>query len=125
MTCEPLPAERPLACGTNCATDDQTPRKDSDKEVVRRVIRQHIDEARACYETLLLTQPSARGQVRVRFAVGASGTVAASCVVSADLGAPSVDACLLDRVLTWRFPKPQGSGWVIVEYPFIFVPKTN
>jgi len=124
MICAPKP---PPACGANCAagTSEEARRTDPDKKLIQSFIRGHINEARACYEPILLTQPSARGRVRVRFGISPLGAVETSCVVSSDLGAPSVDACLLDRVLTWRLPKPQGGGWVIVDYPFSFVPATD
>jgi TonB family protein len=96
-----------------------------DKEVIRAGIRAHIDDARACYDIIGLTQPSAHGRVTIKFGIGPSGAVQTSCLVSSELGAPSVDACLLQSALGWRFPAPEGGGWVIVTYPFAFERPAN
>ena len=121
IDCEPEP---PLICQPpDCvsATGEAGRRIGSlDKEVIRAVIRAHLAEVRACYDAIAFTQTDAKGTMRVKLGIGPSGAVQTSCLVSSELGAASVDACVLERVLTWRFPAPDGGGWVIVTYPFVF-----
>jgi TonB family protein len=120
LACEPEP---PLPCGAECVTATGEAARhigSLDKEVIRAVVRAHLDEVRECYDAIGLTQPSARGRLAIKFGISPSGAVQTSCLVSSDLGAPPVDACVLERVLNWRFPAPEGGGWVIVTYPFTF-----
>ena len=89
-----------------------------DKEVIRRVIRLHINEIRFCYEKGLAQNPSIEGRVSVSFRIGASGAVESSVVRESTLKSPDVEACIAGRVLRWQFPKPVG-GSVGVTYPFV------
>ena len=118
--CEPEP---PLPCGAECVTATGEAARhigSLDKEVIRAVIRAHLVEVRECYDAIGRTQPSARGRSAIKFGISPSGAVQTSCLVATDLGAPAVDACVLERALNWRFPAPDGGGWVIVTYPFTF-----
>ena len=121
IDCEPEP---PMICQPpDCvsATGEAGRRIGSlDKEVIRAGIRAHIAEVKDCYDAIAFTQTDAKGTMRVKFGIGPSGAVQTSCLVSSELGAASVDDCVLERVLTWRFPAPDGGGWVIVTYPFVF-----
>jgi TonB family protein len=121
LACEPTP--RPAdGAGGGTATGDAASRNASyDRKAVLAFIHAHGEEARACYDGIAAAQPGAQGRVMVRFGISPSGAVQTSCVVSSDLQAPSVDACLLERVLTWQFPAVRGGGWVVINYPFIFV----
>jgi TonB family protein len=92
-----------------------------DKEVVRGGIRSHIGDVKACYDGAVATHPEARGIMRVRFGIGPSGAVESSCLVGSELNATSVDRCVVDLILKWKFPAPEGAGWVVVSYPFTFV----
>ena len=91
-----------------------------DKEVIRGVIRSHADEVRTCYDAVALTRPDARGKMMIRFGIAASGIVAASCLVTSELSEPAVERCVVDLPLGWTFPPPDGGGWVVVSYPFVF-----
>ena len=125
IACEPEP---PRPCGADCvtATGEAARHVGSlDKEVIRAVIRAHVDEVRACYDAIGLVQPSARGRMAIKFGISPSGAVQTSCLVSSDLRAPSAEACVLERALNWRFPAPEGGGWVIVTYPFTFERPAN
>jgi hypothetical protein len=94
-----------------------------DKEVIRPIIRSHVPEVRACYNALLATHPDAAGKVMIKFGITASGSVATSCLVSSELHDQSVEGCIVDLPFSWTFPKPDGGGWVLVSYPFVFAPR--
>src|SRR6185295_3980242 len=49
-----------------------------DKEIVRRIIRRHINEVRFCYEEALRKQPRLGGRIGVQFTIAGSGQVLAS-----------------------------------------------
>jgi hypothetical protein len=118
VDCEPQPP-----CAEDCVTayGEKGRRLGSlDKEVIRDVVRSHLSEAKACYDAITFTHGDAAGKVMVRFGIAPSGGVETSCLVSSALNDPSVDRCVVDLPLTWRFPKPEGGGWVVVSYPFIF-----
>jgi len=89
------------------------------KEVIRRVIERHISEVAACYQHALETRASLQGRIVVNFIIAPTGAVQGAAI-NQGLSAPELEACLLARVKTWRFPAPVGGGIVVVNYPFIF-----
>jgi hypothetical protein len=93
-----------------------------DKAEIASVIRTHQGEVKACYEVRLQGQPSLAGKVAVAWKIGAEGTVLSAEVTEESLGDPLVGGCLVQRVLTWVFPKPFGGGVVNVTFPWIFQP---
>jgi len=90
-----------------------------DKEMIRRIIRSHLDEVRACYEKRLMAGHYDDGRVMVQFAIAADGNVAASAVESSTIPDDALEQCLVRTVRAWRFPRPCGGGKVIVSYPFV------
>ncbi len=92
-----------------------------DKEIIRRVIRSHIDEVKYCYEQELTKDHSLFGQIMVQFTIAASGQVIASVLQSSTMGNGRVESCTVQAVRRWQFPKPLG-GIVIVSYPFVLTP---
>ena len=94
-----------------------------DKEIIRRIIRGHINEVKDCYERALAKDPALFGRVMVQFTIAASGDVIASVLQSSTIGDESVESCTVAAVRRWQFPKPIGGGIVIVSYPFVFTPQ--
>lgn len=93
-----------------------------DKEIIRRVIRRHINEVKACYQRELSGDPELEGRIVVRFTIDGSGMVIASERVSSTMGNGIVEDCTVQAVKRWQFPKPIGGGMVIVTYPFALTP---
>jgi TonB family protein len=91
-----------------------------DKEIIRRIIRRHINEVKYCYETELTKKADLSGRVSVQFTIAATGTVIASVLQSSTMGNVRVENCVVQAVRRWEFPKPLGGGIVIVSYPFNF-----
>ena len=89
-----------------------------DKELIRRIIRRHINEVKFCYESQLTRYPDLQGRIMVQFTIGANGQVMASVVQSSTMGNPPVEGCIANAVKRWEFPRPQG-GIVVVTYPFV------
>jgi TonB family protein len=91
-----------------------------DKEIIRRIIRRHINEVKYCYETELTKKADLSGRVSVQFTIAATGQVIASVLQSSTMGNLRVENCVVQAVRRWEFPKPMGGGIVIVSYPFNF-----
>jgi TonB family protein len=90
-----------------------------DKEIIRRIIRRHINEVKYCYEQEAMKKPDLRGRVVVQFTISGTGTVVNSSVAQSTTNNQTVDSCISGAVRRWEFPKPQGGGIVIVSYPFV------
>lgn len=88
------------------------------KEVIRRIIRRHINEVRFCYEQRLRAVPSLTGRVDVKFVIAPDGGVRAASVARSTAGDPGVERCIVSAVRRWNFPSPGGGGIVPVTYPF-------
>jgi Vault protein inter-alpha-trypsin domain len=95
-----------------------------DKDIIRRIVRAHINEVRHCYNQGLASDPNLKGRVLVAFTIDATGTVVSAVVDESDttLRNPLVAACIAKATKRWRFPKPAGGGVVQVKYPFILEP---
>jgi hypothetical protein len=93
-----------------------------DKEAVRKVIRGHVPAVRACYENAMTKPPYPRGRLKSRFVVGPDGAVRGSCAVDSELKDAALDRCILDHLLTMKFPASIDEGWTVVEYPFVLEP---
>jgi TonB family protein len=101
---------------------DATLRGNLDREIIRRIVRRHLNEVRYCYDQSLVMHPSLAGRLVVQFAIAPTGQVTLSSVQSSSLTAPAVGACVADAVKRWAFPAPTGGGMALVSYPFTFSP---
>ena len=90
------------------------------RELIRRVIREHRDQIRYCYNLALNGSPNLSGKLQVQFVIGDRGYVEQARILKSNLGKASLERCVVSRVRTWRFPKPNGGGRVQVNYPFLF-----
>jgi TonB family protein len=79
-----------------------------DKEIVRRVVRAHLNEVRYCYEEALPRQPTLAGRVVAQFTIAPTGRVLVSVLQTSSLGSPAVEACIVAATRRWQFPQPQG-----------------
>jgi hypothetical protein len=93
-----------------------------DKEIVRRIVRRHLNEVRYCYESSLARRPSLAGRVVTSFTIAPTGRVLSSLLQSSTLADAKVEACIVGAVRRWEFPAPEGGGVVIVSYPFQLAP---
>ena len=94
-----------------------------DKEIIRRIIRRHINEVKYCYDQALVKQPGLGGRIVVQFTIAASGVVIASTLQSSTVGSAAVENCTVQAVHRWEFPAPIGGGLVMVSYPFVLTPQ--
>jgi outer membrane biosynthesis protein TonB len=89
-----------------------------DKDIIRRIVRAHINEVRYCYNQGLARDPSLSGKVSIQFTISTTGSVAVSKVADSTIADEGVSNCIAKAVKRWTFPKPTG-GIVVVTYPFV------
>ncbi|MEZ4429388.1 MAG: TonB family protein [Nannocystaceae bacterium] len=91
-----------------------------DKDVIRRIVRAHINEVRHCYQLGLGRDPNLKGRVSVQFQIGGSGKVMLAVVQESTVKDSRVGTCVTQAVRRWKFPRPHNGGAVLVTYPFVF-----
>jgi len=105
--------------GSKVRTSKAAVKGSLDKDIIRRIVRAHINEVRHCYNMGLATDPSLDGRVAIQFTIGPTGAVVASVVQSDTLKDAKVSGCIAKAVKRWVFPKPIGGGNAVVTYPFV------
>ncbi|MCP4676456.1 MAG: TonB family protein [Deltaproteobacteria bacterium] len=93
-------------------------------EVIRRIVRRHINEVKFCYERELSKHPELTGRVVVKFVISETGAVQAAAVLKTTINNPAVENCIIQAIKRWAFPTPAG-GVVVVTMPFSLVPPNN
>src|SRR5215831_6217905 len=88
---------------------------------VEVVVRAHTADLNTCHLWAKLSSPGPqRGQAVVQFKIAATGRVVSAAIASSTVAAPEFETCVTSAVRKWRFPKPEGGGIVIVQYPIDF-----
>ena len=90
------------------------------KDEIQRVISQHVGEIQYCYEKQLRANPGLAGRVVLEWTVTTAGGVGVVKVSTSSLSSNDATRCMMDKVKTWKFPRPRGNGAVTVVYPFVF-----
>lgn len=90
-----------------------------DKDQIAAVIQRHLGEVIYCYEKGLQVQSSLSGRVAMHWVIGPQGNVGIANVQQSSLKSAAVEGCILNRLRTWKFPKPYGGVNVKVTYPFV------
>ncbi|HET6585321.1 MAG TPA: TonB family protein [Nannocystaceae bacterium] len=90
-----------------------------DKDIIRRIVRAHINEVRYCFDQGLVRDKTLGGRVVVEFTVNGEGKVPTAHVTESTVKDDAVGQCIAKAVKRWRFPKPEGGGNVVVAYPFL------
>jgi len=93
-----------------------------DKDIVRRIVRAHVNEIRYCYNQGLARDPRLMGRVSIQFNIGPTGSVPVAVVAESTIKDPKVSTCIARAVKRWTFPKPPGGGSALVLYPFVLEP---
>jgi TonB family protein len=90
-----------------------------DKEIIRRVIRTHLNELRYCYQRELPAKPGLYGRLVVNFTITPTGQVMLPKIDQTTLNNLNVEQCVVQATRRWTFPRPEN-GIVVVSYPFVF-----
>lgn len=93
-----------------------------DKEAIRRVVREHINDLRTCYEAELNRDPNLAGKLVLQWEIKEGGRVGkVSAVNRGDtIKNKKVIKCCQNVLAEWRFPEPPAGMVGVVVYPFIF-----
>ena len=89
------------------------------REMVKRVIDQHLEEITYCYESALMTNPSIMGRVVFEWKILMSGKVGEIRIVNSSVNSSEIHQCIKSAIASWQFPQPDGAE-VVVSYPFVF-----
>lgn len=96
-----------------------------DPRLIRKVVRDHEGQLRACYERELSKTRGLNGRIVVAWVITPQGSVSSAIVKETTMKNKNVEACLTNAIKFWRFQSPKGGGSVLVEYPFVFEIGTN
>lgn len=88
---------------------------------VNKVVKSRLTAIKMCYERSLKKNPTLEGKISIRFTIGTSGRVTKASVAADTLKDPEVSSCVVSKVKTFVFPKPEG-GAVEYVFPFVFKP---
>jgi hypothetical protein len=76
-----------------------------DPDSVARIIRsRYLQGIKRCHQRLLKQDPNAGGRITLKFTIGPTGGVTKSSVKGFDA---SVDSCIKDLTMKWRFATPK------------------
>lgn len=92
---------------------------DIDKDLIRRIVRAHLNEVRSCYNSGLTRNPNLEGRVTVQFSIIGTGKVASSVVQENTTKDSAVADCIAKAVKRWTFPRVGKGGTALVTYPFL------
>jgi|GEM_PF-2975074 len=82
-------------------------------------VKPKLSEVKACFDANHVKETPA-GIIEVAVVVSAAGAVKEATVKSSTMKAPKLDQCIVERLKTWAFPKPEGNGEAAFVYPFAF-----
>ncbi len=89
------------------------------REMVKRVIDQHLEEIQYCYESALMENPAIMGRIVYEWKILMSGRVGEVRIASSTVNSHQIHGCIKSAIKSWQFPKPVGTE-VVVSYPFVF-----
>lgn len=90
-----------------------------DRDLIRRVVRSHVNEVRHCYTQGLAANAGLSGRISVRFVIARDGSVASAEIAESTVADEGVESCIAHSVERWRFP---AGAEVTVVYPFVLSP---
>jgi TonB family protein len=93
-----------------------------EREIIRRIVRRHINEVKYCYEQQLVRKPDLGGRILVQFTIAPSGQVIASALENSTMGDARVEGCAIQAVRRWEFPGARAGGITSVVVPFVMTP---
>lgn len=92
-----------------------------DREIIRRVLRQNLNQVRYCYQQGLARNPALAGALTVRIAIAPDGAVSAVTIVEgAEKLSDAVTTCVAGKLRRLQYPDPEGDGIVLATVRFTF-----
>jgi hypothetical protein len=92
---------------------------DLSTDIVRRIVRAHLNEVRHCYQRAVETDPKLAGELEVAFPIRANGQPGTATIQSSTLHAEGLGECVVSAVARWTFPRPpSGEAHVVQSFAF-------
>ncbi len=93
-----------------------------DREAIRRVVRENLNELRTCYERQLQSDPNLSGKLVLQWEIREGGVVGKVDAVNRGdtIKNQRVIDCCRKVLKNWRFPEPPPNMVGLVSYPFVF-----
>ena len=96
-----------------------------DKEIIRRIVRRHLNEVKYCYDQALARQPKLDGRMVAQFTISGTRPGLASVRSELDAGLARRRDVRDERDQALAVPGARKGGLAIVSYPFTFSPAGN
>jgi hypothetical protein len=93
-----------------------------DGDIIRRIVRAHINEVRACYMKGLALDAALAGSISIRLKIGSTGKVKSASVVDTTLADPTVSQCIVTAFERMKFPKSPNERATLVILPLVLEP---
>jgi Ca-activated chloride channel family protein len=93
-----------------------------DRDIIRRIVRAHINEVRSCYNDALSKDPNIAGHISIQMTIEANGKLSTAVVGANTTKDDALAQCIAKAAKKWTFPKPADGGTVTVIYPFQLSP---
>lgn len=88
------------------------------REMVKRIIDQHMEEIVYLYEMALRSNPNIMGRIVFEWKILMSGRVGEIRIVASSVNSNELHDGMKAAIKSWQFPKPVGTE-VVVSYPFV------
>lgn len=75
-----------------------------DRDIVRRVLRSHVNEVRHCYGLARLRRPTLAGRASFAFAIDPTGETRDVTATESTASDPTMGRCVIKAIGRWRFP---------------------
>lgn len=102
------------------------PRAHIDPDAVKRAVRAHADEVRACYVRQLAVEPTLEGTLYLAWGVNEVGRAGSAVATQqTTLGSAAVARCIIALIPTWQFPPTRDCGVAEVVHSWTFAPRRD
>lgn len=99
--------------------------KAAERAALLEVVHRHTWEVHRCYTDALQDAPGLKGLLKVAWTVDANGRVPDARIDETDLDDARLQACVLERVRAWRFPKPADGALKRLTWKWTLDPRAK
>lgn len=99
--------------------------REAEREALLEVVHRNTWEIHRCYTNALKDAPGLKGMLRVAWTVDANGRVPDARIDETNLDDANLQACVLERVRAWRFPKPADGTLKKLTWKWTLDPKAR
>ncbi len=112
------PRKQPIKARARCGPLSEIVGGPIDRVVVEKVLRRRTIALQRCYEKVLTKNPKAGGKLFLQVTVATNGRAEVE-VISDLVGDPGVARCVIRKIRSWRFPKPETQA-ATFKVPVVF-----